>query len=95
MGTADGMRIELMEIAEQLRRASEDDVLAALQDSYVSFPLETPAAALEFFNRMLDQILGEGEDTTSRGARWRHFSGQSVIVVDVTRGFHTSSERHR
>lgn len=46
--------------ARKLRTATEDDVTAALKDSYAELPLSTPVDALEFFNRMLDQMLGEG-----------------------------------
>lgn len=44
-----------------LRAATEDDVARALADAYVSLPLTDPAAALEFFNRMIDVITGEDE----------------------------------
>lgn len=43
---------------ERLRMASEDDVARAL-DAHVSLPLTDKAMALEFFNRMIDVILGE------------------------------------
>lgn len=44
---------------ERLRMASEDDVERALENAYVALPLTNPVAALEFFNRMIDVILGE------------------------------------
>lgn len=44
-----------------LRDATEDDVVKALDGAYVELPITTPAAALEFFNRMVDVLTGEGE----------------------------------
>lgn len=44
---------------ERLRMASEDDVERALENAYVALPLTNPVGALEFFNRMIDVILGE------------------------------------
>jgi hypothetical protein len=44
---------------ERLRSASEDDVLAAIEDAYVSLPITTPAQLLEAFNLVIDQMLGE------------------------------------
>jgi hypothetical protein len=43
-----------------LRQATEDDVERALDGAYVALPLTDKAAALEFFNLMLDQLAGEG-----------------------------------
>ena len=43
-----------------LRAATEDDVVDALRDAYVRIPLLDRAQALEFFNRMIDVMLGEG-----------------------------------
>ncbi|TCM21461.1 hypothetical protein EDF56_101125 [Novosphingobium sp. PhB165] len=44
---------------ERLRMASEDDVERALKDaSFVSWPNDE-AALLEFFNLMLDTMLGQ------------------------------------
>lgn len=48
---------------EALRTATEDDVTRALDGSYVSLPITNQAAALEFFNRMVDVMLGEGAGT--------------------------------
>lgn len=49
---------------ERLRIASEHDVERALENAYVALPLTNPVVALEFFNRMIDVILGEeaGDD---------------------------------
>ena len=47
-------------VARLLRAATEDDVVDALQESYVRLPLMDRAQALEFFNRMIDVMLGEG-----------------------------------
>ena len=47
-------------VARLLRAATEDDVVDALKDSYVRLPLMNRAQALEFFNRMIDVMLGEG-----------------------------------
>ena len=42
----------------RLRAATEDDVTRALDGAYVK--LDSPAAdLLEFFNRMLDVVVGE------------------------------------
>ncbi|WP_395326957.1 hypothetical protein WBP06_09570 [Novosphingobium sp. BL-8H] len=46
-----------------LRQATEDDVERALAEAYVSLPITDKAAALEFFNRMLDVLAGEGVGT--------------------------------
>lgn len=51
---------EIERVAGLLRAATEDDVLDALTDSYVRLPLMDRAAALEFFNRMVDTMLGQG-----------------------------------
>ncbi|GEM_PF-2310805 len=50
-----------------LRQATEDDVERALEGAYVALPLTDKAAALEFFNRMLDTMLGE---TAGDGVMW-------------------------
>lgn len=50
------------ELIDRLRTLDEDDVERALTDSYVALPLKTPACALEFYNRMLDQVLGPPDD---------------------------------
>lgn len=42
-----------------LRDATEDDVALALDRAYISTPLSDPAELLEFFNRMVDVMLGE------------------------------------
>jgi len=47
-------------VARLLRAATADDVVDALQDSYVRLSLMDRAQALEFFNRMIDVMLGEG-----------------------------------
>lgn len=52
---------------ERLRTASEDDVERALEGAYVSLPLTDRAAALEFFNLMLDTMLGQ---TAGDGVMW-------------------------
>jgi len=44
-----------------MRAAQEKHVEAALEGAYVTPPLSTPAELLEFFNRMLDVLLGEAE----------------------------------
>lgn len=48
----------------QLREATEDDVAEALRDSYVEDVLAGVGQPelLEFFNRMLDQRIGEEDD---------------------------------
>lgn len=51
---------EIKRVAQLLRAATEDDVLDALTDSYVRLPLMDRAAAVEFFNRMIDTMLGQG-----------------------------------
>jgi len=43
-----------------LRQATEDDVGRALEGAYVALPLTDKAAALEFFNRMLDVLADDG-----------------------------------
>lgn len=50
-------------MARLLRAATEGDVEDALKDAYVRLPLMDRAAALEFFNRMIDTMLGEGAGT--------------------------------
>ena len=51
---------EVERVAGLLRAATEDDVVDALKDAYVRIPLLDRAQALEFFNRMIDVMLGEG-----------------------------------
>jgi hypothetical protein len=51
---------EIERAARLLRAATEGDVEDALKDAYVRLPLMDRAAALEFFNRMIDTMLGEG-----------------------------------
>ena len=51
---------EVERVAGLLRAATEDDVVDALKESYVRIPLLDRAQALEFFNRMIDVMLGEG-----------------------------------
>jgi hypothetical protein len=50
--------------AERLRSLTEDDVIAALGNSYVEDTLDgiAPVALLEFYNRMLDRVIGEPDD---------------------------------
>jgi len=43
--------------ASLLREATVDDVMLALQNTYITPPLSKPADLLEFYNRMLD-VLG-------------------------------------
>lgn len=43
------------------RQATEEDVIVALQDAYITPPLSEPAELLEFFNRVLD-VLGVEND---------------------------------
>lgn len=50
------------DLIKRLRAATEDHVGQALLDAYVSFPLDSRAAALEFYNRMLDVIMGDEVD---------------------------------
>lgn len=49
---------------ETLRNATEDDVQAALDGSYVEVICDNvePAALLEFWHRMLDRLIGERDD---------------------------------
>lgn len=42
-----------------LRNATEDDVAAALDGALVGLPITNATDALEFFNRMVDQMTGE------------------------------------
>lgn len=51
-----------VDLIRRLRGATEDHVGQALLDAYVSLPLTSRAAALEFYNRMLDVILGAEVD---------------------------------
>ena len=48
----------------RLRQADEDDVEAALADSYVADALQgiAPDVLLEFFKRMLDRLIGPEDD---------------------------------
>lgn len=48
----------------RLRQLDEDDVIAALENSYVEDTLDgiAPVALLEFYNRMLDRVIGEPDD---------------------------------
>lgn len=49
-----------MTTAETLRAATEDDVTAALEDaSFGAWP-QDEAGLLEFWNLMLDRMLGQG-----------------------------------
>lgn len=54
---------EIERVARLLRAATEGDVEDALKEAYVRLPLMDRAAALEFFNRMIDVMLGEGAGT--------------------------------
>ena len=49
---------------KNLRNATEGDVQAALAGSYVQDECADvePAALLEFWNRMLDRLIGERDD---------------------------------
>lgn len=51
-------------LTERLRNLDEDDVIAALENSYVEDTLDgiAPVALLEFYNRMLDRVIGEPDD---------------------------------
>jgi hypothetical protein len=42
-----------------LRDLSEDDVLAALDGSYLSLPITDAASALELVNVLIDHVSGE------------------------------------
>ena len=48
-------------ILRTLRKATEDDVLKALDGAYIEPPLSKPDELLEFFNRMLDTLAGEDD----------------------------------
>ena len=52
------------DLKARLRSLDEDDVIAALDSSYVEDVLDgiAPVALLEFYNRMLDRVLGEPDD---------------------------------
>lgn len=52
---------------ERLRMATEGDVERALDGAYISLPITDNAAALEFFNLMLDAMLGQ---TAGDGKMW-------------------------
>lgn len=45
----------------RLRKATEDDVTAALEGSYVQLPLTKPDEVLEAFQRLIDHLYGEVE----------------------------------
>ena len=49
---------------DRLRSLDEDDVIAALDGSYVEDTLDgiAPVCLLEFYNRMLDRVIGEPDD---------------------------------
>jgi len=51
-------------ITTRLRDATEDDVEAALESSYAADVLHgiAPDVLLEFFNRMVDQMIGREEE---------------------------------
>ena len=57
IGTSDAL-------VASLREADEDDVEAALADSYVADALQgiAPDVLLEFFRRMLDRLIGPEDD---------------------------------
>jgi hypothetical protein len=53
--------IEQDETLKRLRAATEDDVRSACADAYVNLGDKSAAELLEFFNRMLDVLVGEEE----------------------------------
>ena len=57
------MEHALRDMRDQLATSTEDDVTAALAESYVAEMLQgiAPAFLLEFFLRMLDERLGPDE----------------------------------
>ena len=54
--------MEQEQIIKCLRAATEDDVARACADSYVNLDDPSPAYLLEFFNRMIDVLIGEEDD---------------------------------
>lgn len=54
----------MTDLPTRFRSLDEDDVIAALENSYVEDVLDgiAPVALLEFWNRMLDRVIGEPED---------------------------------
>jgi len=52
------------ELVQTLRGLTEDDVIEALESSYVAevFDGIVPVALLEFYNRMLDRAIGVPDD---------------------------------
>ena len=49
------------ETLERLRAATEDDVRVACADAYVDLGDKSPAELLDFFNRMIDLVIGDKE----------------------------------
>lgn len=45
----------------RIRNATEDDVTAALEGSYVTLPLTKPDEVLEAVQRLIDHLCGEVE----------------------------------
>jgi hypothetical protein len=54
--------MEQDETLKRLRAATEDDVRSACADAYFDLGDKSPAELLEFFNRMIDVLMGEEED---------------------------------
>lgn len=46
----------------KLRAATEDDVAEALDDGLLALPIDSAAEMLEFYNRMIDLLVGELPD---------------------------------
>ena len=44
-----------------LRTADEHTVAEALESAYITTPISEPTELLEFFNRMLDVLIGEDD----------------------------------
>lgn len=61
---------------ERLRQADEEDVIAALQGADFGKWPEDEAGLLEFFNLMIDTILGE---EAGEGSIWPNLKGRLVI----------------
>lgn len=50
------------QIIKHLRAATEEDVRRACADAYVDLGDKSPAELLDFFNRMIDVLVGEEDD---------------------------------
>lgn len=52
---------------QHLRSVDEDTVAAALKDAYVQLPINDLAGAVELWNLMLDELIGEDNDKPISG----------------------------